>query len=138
MESHGCWPVRGLAQLVEQRIPNPQVVGSSPPAPAENAPLHARFAHEATLEVATVGVRREHRLHRDVACALLIYRTISVGSTDSVTKGMEFKVIDIRNQQFLGTLRIELVEANEATGRLQGPRVQDVHAGAEVTTQLQG
>ena len=26
---------RGLAQLVEQRIPNPQVVGSSPPAPAE-------------------------------------------------------------------------------------------------------
>ena len=26
---------RGLAQLVEQRIPNPQVVGSSPPAPAK-------------------------------------------------------------------------------------------------------
>lgn len=66
------------------------------------------------------------------------YATISVGSTDSVTKGMEFKVIDIRNQQFLGTLRVELVEANEATGRLQGPRIQDVHAGAEVTTQLQG
>jgi hypothetical protein len=39
-EIAASWPMlretyRGLAQLVEQRIPNPQVVGSSPPAPAK-------------------------------------------------------------------------------------------------------
>ena len=41
-------PLRGLAQLVEQRIPNPQVVGSNPPAPAK--PRHTANEAMATTE----------------------------------------------------------------------------------------
>ena len=37
---------------------------------------------------------------------------------------------------FLGILTVEQVEANEAAGRLQGPRVQDIHQGVEARTQL--
>ena len=38
--------VRGIAQLVEQRIPNPQVVGSSPTAPATLIRLESRNVRE--------------------------------------------------------------------------------------------
>jgi hypothetical protein len=64
------------------------------------------------------------------------YATISVGSADNVAKGMEFKVIDRDSGNFLGTLTVDSVEANESTGRLSGPRVADVHPGTEVRTQL--
>ncbi len=64
------------------------------------------------------------------------YATISVGSADSVRPGMEFRVIDRDNGIFLGLLRVDSVEANEATGRLEGPRVAEVRAGHEVRTQL--
>ena len=67
------------------------------------------------------------------------YATISVGSADGVQKGMEFKVIDRKNGAFLGILTVDTVEPNEATGRLKGPRVQDIHGGdnnIEVRTQL--
>jgi hypothetical protein len=64
------------------------------------------------------------------------YATISVGSADNVQKGMQFNVIDRLHGQFLGQLTVDTVEPNEATGRLDGPRISDVHAGNEVRTQL--
>jgi chromosome segregation ATPase len=64
------------------------------------------------------------------------YATISVGSADGVTAGMEFKVLDRATQNFLGTLTIVSVEPNEATGRLVGPNVAAIRPGVEVRTQL--
>jgi len=65
------------------------------------------------------------------------YATISVGSADQVTKGMQFKVIDPNSHDpFLGYLIVDRVESNEAIGHLTGPRVNEVHAGVEVRTQL--
>jgi hypothetical protein len=64
------------------------------------------------------------------------YATISVGSADSVTRGMEFKVVDRTTGGFLGTLVIDTVEPNESTGRLFGPNVAAIKPGVEVRTQL--
>ena len=64
------------------------------------------------------------------------YATISVGSADGVQRGMEFKVLDRQSGNFLGTLIVDSVEPNEATGRLQGPRVAEIRPGVEVRTQL--
>ena len=65
------------------------------------------------------------------------YATISLGSADAVTKGMQFKVVDPQRNQFLGYLTVDTVEPHEATGRLTGPNVQDVRASvSEVRTQL--
>ncbi len=61
------------------------------------------------------------------------YATISVGTVDSVARGMEFKVLNRGN--FLGTLTVDAVEANEATGILTGPNVKDIVKGVEVRTQ---
>ncbi len=66
------------------------------------------------------------------------YATISVGSADAVRRGMEFKVVDRQSASFLGTLIVEAVDANEASGRLTGPRVDDIRPGSEVTTQIRG
>lgn len=64
------------------------------------------------------------------------YATISVGSADSVVKGMEFKVISRQTGDFLGILTVDSVDLNESTGRLSGPRVTEIRPGAEVKTQL--
>jgi len=64
------------------------------------------------------------------------YATINVGSAASVTKGMEFNVIDREQGAFLGKITVDAVEPNEAVGRLEGPRVADVRPGNEVRTQL--
>lgn len=65
------------------------------------------------------------------------YATISIGSADQVTKGMQFKVIDPQAKDpFLGYLIVDRVEPNEAIGHLTGPRVNDVRPGVEVRTQL--
>jgi septal ring factor EnvC (AmiA/AmiB activator) len=66
------------------------------------------------------------------------YATISVGSADQVTTGMEFKVINRQTGDFLGTLTVDTVEPNEATGRLSGPHVAQIQPGVEVRTQLPG
>lgn len=66
------------------------------------------------------------------------YAVISVGSSDGVQKGMEFRVIDRQNASFLGTLIVEAVDANEATGRLAGPRIDQIDRQSEVTTQVRG
>ncbi len=64
------------------------------------------------------------------------YATISVGSAESVTKGMKFHVIDREHAQFLGDLVIDSVDLHEATGRLEGPGINNVHVGTDVRTQL--
>jgi peptidoglycan hydrolase CwlO-like protein len=66
------------------------------------------------------------------------YATISIGAADQVTKGMQLKVIDPKQQNpFLGYLIVDRVEPNEAFGHLTGPRVNDVRANeAEVRSQL--
>lgn len=65
------------------------------------------------------------------------YATISVGSADQVTKGMQFKVIDPKARDpFLGYLIVDRVEPRQAFGHLSGPHVSDVHEGVEVRTQL--
>jgi hypothetical protein len=64
------------------------------------------------------------------------YGTISIGSADQVTSGMQFKVIDPDSGTFLGYLKVDTVEPHAASGRLDGPHVNDVHAGNEVRTQL--
>ena len=63
------------------------------------------------------------------------YATISVGSADNVARGMQFRVIDRNRGEFLGTLTVDAVEPNEASGVLTGPRVGDIQPGTEVRTQ---
>jgi hypothetical protein len=64
------------------------------------------------------------------------YATISVGADAQVKPGMKFQVIDRDKGDFLGELTIEQVDEKESTGKLEGPRIGDVHAGTEVKTQL--
>jgi uncharacterized phage infection (PIP) family protein YhgE len=64
------------------------------------------------------------------------YATISVGSADSVAKGMEFKIISHETGDFLGVLTVDSVDLNESTGRLEGPKINDIRPGAEAKTQL--
>ena len=64
------------------------------------------------------------------------YATISVGSADGVARGMEFKVLDRASGNFLGSLVVESVEPNEATGQLSGPNVAAIRPGVEARTQL--
>jgi len=64
------------------------------------------------------------------------YATISVGSVDSVVKGMQFNVVDRDSGNFLGILTVDTVEPNESTGQLQGPKIADIRKGVEVKTQL--
>jgi cell shape-determining protein MreC len=65
-----------------------------------------------------------------------LFATISVGSADSVTKGMQFNVVERGTGRFLGLLTVTAVEANESTGRIAGPGVASIAPGAEVKTQL--
>jgi multidrug efflux pump subunit AcrA (membrane-fusion protein) len=64
------------------------------------------------------------------------YATISVGSADQVTQGMEFKVVNRQTGDFLGTLTVDTVQPNESVGRLAGPKVAEIRPGVEVRTQL--
>ncbi len=94
-----------------------------------------------SLNTAPVGIRAGAPAINGVVRAIknidnIPYATISVGSSDNVAKGMEFKVIDRDSGTFLGLLTVESVEPNEATGRLAGPKLSDIKAGAEVRTQL--
>ena len=61
------------------------------------------------------------------------YATITLGSADSVTKGMRFKVVDRNN--FLGYLTVDNVEPSESVGHLEGPNLNGVRPGTEVRTQ---
>jgi archaellum component FlaF (FlaF/FlaG flagellin family) len=65
-----------------------------------------------------------------------LYATISVGTADSVSKGMQFNVVERGTGKFLGLLTVTAVEANEASGKIVGPNTAAVKPGAEVKTQL--
>jgi hypothetical protein len=84
------------------------------------------------------GAPRINGVVRDVRqIAGVNYATISVGSADGVTKGMEFKIVDRNTGNFLGIMTIDTAEPNESVGRITGgPRVAEVHPGVEVRTQL--
>lgn len=63
--------------------------------------------------------------------------TISLGSGDQVTKGMQFKLVDpAAKEPFLGYLIVDNVEPHEAIGHLNGPHIDEVRPGTEVRTQL--
>jgi hypothetical protein len=64
------------------------------------------------------------------------YATISVGAVDAVKKGMEFNIVNRDTGEFLGRLVVDSVEQNESTGRLAGPKLEQVRIGTEVRTQL--
>jgi hypothetical protein len=63
--------------------------------------------------------------------------TISIGSSDSVTKGMKFYVVDTQGA-FVGTLVIMNVQSTESIGTLDGPpgKVEQIKTGMIVKTQL--
>jgi hypothetical protein len=64
------------------------------------------------------------------------YATISVGADAQVKQGMKFSVIDRDKGSFLGELTVGQVDEKEATGKLEGPHINEVHAGTEVRTQI--
>lgn len=65
------------------------------------------------------------------------YATISVGSADAVREGMQFRVLGGPNKnQFLGYVIVTRVEPNEAVGRLEGPKVDQIAPEDEVRTRL--
>ena len=65
------------------------------------------------------------------------FATISLGSADAVTRGMKFNVIDPAHNRFLGYLTVDQVNTHDATGRLDGPGVNEVRPNvSEVKTQL--
>lgn len=67
------------------------------------------------------------------------YATISVGSADGVSKGMQFNVINRDKGEWLGTLTVDKVDQSEAVGRLnlKGPVLGQIQPNrTEVRTQL--
>ena len=89
------------------------------------------------LAVNRSGLPAINGVIRDVRkIANIDYATISVGTADGVTRGMEFKVIDRQTGDFLGTVVVDSVEPNEAVGRLAGPKMSTIRPGVEVRTQL--
>ncbi|MGE5608570.1 MAG: hypothetical protein ACM359_04910 [Bacillota bacterium] len=64
------------------------------------------------------------------------YATITLGSVDKVEKGMQFNVVNQFTNEFLGKLTVETVDPNEAFGRLEGPRIQEVKPDYQVLSQL--
>ncbi|MGN6627834.1 MAG: hypothetical protein ACTHLN_14545 [Tepidisphaeraceae bacterium] len=66
------------------------------------------------------------------------YATISIGSQDEVTKGMQFKILDKDSGTFLGMLKVEVIDANEAMGEISAEpqNLAQVKAGDVVKTQI--
>ncbi|MBC7785491.1 MAG: hypothetical protein H7144_16785 [Burkholderiales bacterium] len=66
------------------------------------------------------------------------YATISIGSQDLVTKGMEFKIISKETGTFLGILTVDVVDANEAMGQIVADQnnLAQIRAGNVVRTQI--
>lgn len=66
------------------------------------------------------------------------YATISIGSADQVTKGMEFKILDKETGAFLGILTVDVLDANEAMGQIvaEPNNLAKIKAGNEVRTQI--
>ena len=92
---------------------------------------------QADAAIARSGLPSINGVIRDVRMiAGRPYATISVGTADGVKQNMEFKILDRAGGNFLGTLVVDSVEPNEATGRLDGPKVAEIRPGVEARTQL--
>jgi len=65
------------------------------------------------------------------------YATISIGTQDQVSRGMEFNILD-QSGQFLGKLQVEVVDANEAVGQIiaEPQKIAEIKAGSVVKTQI--
>jgi chromosome segregation ATPase len=93
-------------------------------------PATARFGVSPNANVN--GVVREKRV-----IAGQPYATISIGSADAVQKGMTLKVLGGRNgQEFLGYVHVTEVEPDQAIGRLDGPRINEVTTNSQVVSNL--
>ncbi|HEY0010276.1 MAG TPA: hypothetical protein VGB55_16255, partial [Tepidisphaeraceae bacterium] len=68
------------------------------------------------------------------------YATISIGTQDQVSKGMQFNILDKESGQFLGVMKVDVVDANEAMGQItaSGGNLAQIKAGNIVRTQIQG
>lgn len=66
------------------------------------------------------------------------YATISIGSQDYVTKGMQFKILDKDTGAFLGVLQVEVLDSNEAMGQIMADpsSLALIKAGNVVKTQI--
>jgi len=66
------------------------------------------------------------------------YATISIGSQDQVAKGMEFNILDANTGAFLGKLKVEVVDQNEAVGEIMAEpqNLAQVKPGNVVKTQI--
>lgn len=66
------------------------------------------------------------------------YATISIGSQDYVTKGMQFKILDKNTGQFLGMLQVEVIDTNEAMGQITADpgALAQIKAGDVIKTQI--
>lgn len=66
------------------------------------------------------------------------YATISIGSQDYVTKGMQFKILDKDTGMFLGVLQVEVLDTNEAMGQIMADpgTLAQIKAGNIVKTQI--
>ena len=66
------------------------------------------------------------------------YATISIGSQDYVTKGMQFKILDKDTGSFLGVLQVEVIDTNEAMGQIMADpgSLAQIKAGNIVKTQI--
>ena len=84
----------------------------------------------ATPNVNINGVVRDFRTINGVPWA-----TISLGSADAVTRGMQFNVVD--QGKFLGYPTFDAVNIHDATGYMKGPAVSQVRPNiSEVHSQL--
>jgi hypothetical protein len=63
--------------------------------------------------------------------------TISIGSSDQVTKGMRLAIINPSSSDpFLGYIQVDSVDPNKAIGHIFGPHIDQVRQGNEVRSQL--
>jgi hypothetical protein len=97
-----------------------------------NGPQQAGGRFGVSPNVNVNGVVREKRV-----IAGQPYATISIGSADAVQKGMTLKVLGGRNgQEFLGYVHVTEVEPDQAIGRLDGPRINEVTTNSQVVSNL--
>jgi hypothetical protein len=109
-----------LGGLLQQNNISPNQGGAVPGTP--RAPVTAPPITGVVQEVKTI--------------ANMPYATISVGSADQVAPGMEFKIINKNTGDYLGSMVVDSVTPNQATGKITGPKVGDIRPGVEVRTQL--
>jgi septal ring factor EnvC (AmiA/AmiB activator) len=117
-------------RFLAEQLATIQQSGQGPAASSGNNAGSAMQAGAAQNVPQIKGVIRDRRNIAGVE-----YATISVGSADSVSPGTVFRII--QDGQFLGTLTVDTVELQESTGRLEGPRLNDVKPGTNVQTQYQ-